>query len=55
MWVLEPSPKFIKEVIPLSESFQVAYKGSYTGGGRGNVGEKVVAKPKKFSLGQPQS
>lgn len=44
-----PSPEYIKEVIPLSESFQVAHKGSNTGGGRGNVGEMAVAKQKKFS------
>lgn len=49
-----PSPEYIKEVIPLSESFQVAHKGSNTGGGRGNVGEMAVAKQKKFSSDQPQ-
>ncbi|XP_062585038.1 uncharacterized protein LOC134246689 [Saccostrea cucullata] len=54
LWVLEHSPKSIKEVITLSESFQVAHKGSNSGVGRGNAGEKPGARPNKFGSVQSQ-
>lgn len=38
----------------MSESFQVAYKGSNAGGGRGNAGEKPGPRPNKFGSGQSQ-
>lgn len=54
MWVGEHTPKSIKDVITLSESFQVAHKGSNAGGGRGNAGEKPGPILNKFGSGQSQ-
>lgn len=54
LWVREHTPKSIKDVITLSESFQVAHKGSNAGGGRGNAGEKPGPRPNKFVSGQFQ-
>lgn len=39
----------------MSESYQVAHKGGYTGSGISNVWEKAVARLNKFSSVQPQS
>ncbi|XP_065921959.1 uncharacterized protein [Magallana gigas] len=52
LWVREHTPKSIKDVITLSESFQVAHKGSNAGGGRGNAGEKPGPRPNKFVSGK---
>lgn len=50
LWVREHTLKSIKDVITLSESFQVTHKGSNAGGGRGNAGKSRV--PDQISLVQ---